>query len=71
MKLIEYVVQGVRHTHLFDLEEDPFEKNNLAGIGSNARILAQLREQLQKRSASCGDMDSYLGKTFWSGYEDQ
>lgn len=45
-KLIEYTVNGQRHTQLFDLANDPWERENLAGqaaaTGERDRLRAQL-----------------------------
>ena len=47
LKLIEYVVEGVRTTQLFDLEADPWEMDDLAEDPSHAADLERLRKQLR------------------------
>ena len=54
-KLIEYSVQGQRHTQLFDLASDPWETKNLAGEQAQAPILRRLRERLAAWQAAHGD----------------
>jgi choline-sulfatase len=47
-KLIEYRVDGQKHTHLFDLQKNPWEKlsENLAQNSSYASLLKDLRKKL-------------------------
>jgi len=45
-KLIEYAVQGKRTTQLFDLDNDPREKENLAGQSAAANTIERLRDEL-------------------------
>lgn len=45
-KLIEYNVDGVRTTQLFDLEDDPLEMNNLANRVSSKETILELRQKL-------------------------
>lgn len=46
-KLIEYYVDGVNTTQLFDLNEDPCEQHDLSAEASHAAELARLRAELQ------------------------
>jgi arylsulfatase A-like enzyme len=51
-KLIEYNVNGARHTQLFDLKDDPWETKNLAQDPKHAGRLQEMRrrlEELQKK----------------------
>lgn len=45
-KLIEYTVNGDRHTQLFDLANDRWEMHNLAGDPAAAAIIESLRPEL-------------------------
>jgi arylsulfatase A-like enzyme len=45
-KLIEYAVDGRRHSQLFDLKKDPWETNDLADAMDQAERLAGLRAEL-------------------------
>lgn len=54
-KLIEYSVQGNRHTQLFNLREDPWELHNLATESSSAHIIERLRSSLTAWQARVGD----------------
>ena len=67
-KLIEYVVNGQRTTQLFDLAEDPEECHNLAGDGSHADRLHELRNLLYRWRDDWDDARSEWGKAFWEGY---
>ena len=74
-KLIEYCVEGKRHTQLFDLSKDPNEMKNLAEEVDMAPILTQLRVQLQKEKALGNDgntpypFSNQMGIDFWTAYE--
>ena len=67
-KLIEYVVAGRRTTQLFDLENDPWELQNLAGDPGHDAKQAELRAELVRWRDAWDDADSPWGKTFWEGY---
>ncbi len=54
-KLIEYAVEGERHTQLFDLLEDPAEKNNLAQDPEHAETLQRLRAELRRWRTELND----------------
>ena len=68
-KLIEYVIGG-KHTmtQLFDLENDPWEMNNLADDPTHADKVAELREELFRLRDQWEDTETKWGKQFWSGY---
>ncbi len=74
-KLIEYCVNGKRHTQLFDLLKDPQEVNNLAADVKYAEILAELRILLKRERVRLNDGNTpskftdKQGKDFWSMYE--
>jgi len=65
-KLIEYAVQG-RHnmTQMFDLEADPLELDNLAGVPGHAATLRDLRERLVVLRDEWDDRESEWGRRFW------
>ena len=74
-KLIEYVIKK-KHikSQLFDLKEDPWEKNNLLEKeGENLSKLhkekvKELREVLCTFRDEWDDVESYWGKCFWKGF---
>jgi arylsulfatase A-like enzyme len=74
-KLIEYCVDGNRHTQLFDLKEDPDELHNLAESPAHQEILTKLRTLLEAERIrlndgnSTSDFATRLGTDFWSAYE--
>lgn len=54
-KLIEYTVNGVMTTQLFNLRKDPFEMNNLADSKATKMILLSMKEELRKQRALNND----------------
>ena len=74
-KLIEYCVEGARHTQLFDLRKDPEETNNLAGDPAQAGTVARMRRLLEEERLHLNDGNSESpsadrqGKAFWTAYE--
>ena len=54
-KLIEYNVDGVRSTQLFDLSADPLELHNLAGQPLLRARQEQMRQRLRARMKEAGD----------------
>lgn len=62
-KLIEYNVKGVRTTQLFDLENDPWETNNLASNPGYTQQLTRLRIELTAWKEKLGDSGP-----FWEGF---
>ena len=73
-KLIEYCVNGERHTQLFNLEEDPHELNNLADSPKQAKLLQTMQERLKMTSKYLNDSNTpsdfttKMGETFWTTY---
>lgn len=71
-KLIEYHVDGARHTQLFDLHADPHEINNLADDDAYQQTLASLRALLAQERVRLNDGNSpspftdKQGKDFWT-----
>ncbi len=45
-KLVEYFVDGVNTTQLFDVVDDPWEQRNLAGDASSSAEVTRLRAEL-------------------------
>ena len=66
-KLIETVVEGRRTTQLFDLQEDPWELDNLSGNPAYDRKMENLRGLLETFPAHHGDAREQ-GQIFWKGY---
>jgi arylsulfatase A-like enzyme len=67
-KLIEYVVEGRRHTQLFDLQADPWELTSMAADPACADHLRRLRALLLRWRDELGDTQESMGKPFWDGY---
>ncbi len=66
-KLSEAVVQGERHTQLFDLQEDPSEMFNLAHEPAHKERLDQLRQELGRWRDEIGD-NRQQGRQYWQAY---
>ena len=58
-KLCEYHVKGVRTTQLFNLKNDPWELNNLAGEKKYAKIVKKLRKQMNIEQQETKDNSSF------------
>ncbi len=65
-KLIEYVVEGTRHTQLYDLQADPFEVNDLSSDPTYADHLIRLRGLLVRGRDELWDTQEGMGKVFWN-----
>jgi arylsulfatase A-like enzyme len=59
LKLIEYCVNGRRTTQLFDLENDPWELQNLAGDSRYTNNLQRLRKLLVQGKEKLDDDSSF------------
>jgi arylsulfatase A-like enzyme len=68
-KLIEYNVFGVRNTQLFDLENDPWEIDNLAKNAEYAEKLDELRKKLIEYRDEWDDSTAQWGAFFWRGID--
>ncbi len=64
-KLIEYAVGNKRTTQLFDLQDDPWELNNLAGDSSAADRVECLRKDMLRLREELDDNQEGLGREFW------
>jgi arylsulfatase A-like enzyme len=73
-KLIEYVVDGTRHTQLFDLKKDRFETCNLADADEHQDTIKRLRALLESERIQLNDgkvpyaFSREQGESFWTGY---
>lgn len=65
-KLIEYCVNGERHTQLFDLAKDRYECNDISTDPMNAHIIMRLRRSLVKLSEQ--EAGAEWGMSFWRTY---
>ncbi|MBN1511608.1 MAG: sulfatase-like hydrolase/transferase [Phycisphaerae bacterium] len=63
-KLIEYTVNGVRNTQLFDLASDPRETRNLAADPGCEETLDALRNRLGEWRTEMNDVGVW-GQAFW------
>lgn len=68
-KLIEYQIDGRRHTQLFDLTADPHELRDLAADPACEAILADMRTRLALQRDAWGDCQTAWGEAFWGGME--
>ena len=67
-KLIEYCVDGARHTQLFDMQSDRLEMNDLSALPEYAPEIAALREEMQRARLVYNDVQAQ-GQRFWARYE--
>jgi len=68
-KLIEYVVDGVRTTQLFDLHEDPWELHDLSARPYYLPKIAALRSAMRHWRSELDDTQPGQGAEFWSGFD--
>ncbi|MCB0157928.1 MAG: sulfatase-like hydrolase/transferase, partial [Caldilineaceae bacterium] len=68
-KLIEYCVDGVRTTQLFDLARDPWELENLADDPTHAARVDALRTELRRQWQTVYGDDQAQGRAFWANYD--
>ena len=69
-KLIEYVIDNKHvRSQLFDMDNDPWELEDLSSKPDYADTVSSLREQMIDFSHEWNDRDSEVGQSFWSGYE--
>ena len=66
-KLIEYNVNGVRSTQLFNISEDPDEIHDLSGDAGFIERVVDLRKKMQEAREACGDNLAPFEK-FWEGF---
>lgn len=67
-KLIEYKYKDLRRTQLFDLENDPYETNDLRYLPEMQQTIERLRDGLWKCAVESDDVKSEEGKRFWTDY---
>ena len=66
-KLIEYNVNGVRSTQLFNISEDPDEIHDLSGDAGFIERVVELRGKMQEAREAYGDNLAPFEK-FWEGF---
>ena len=67
-KLIEYHVNGERHTQLFDLAKDPKETQDLSAAPAHSETLHSLRAGILQARQDYHDHQPEYGALFWKGY---
>jgi arylsulfatase A-like enzyme len=67
-KLIEYASQSLRKTQLFDLENDPWELNDLSSNNEYESTINALREMLYHCRDEWEDIKHDSGKKFWGRF---
>lgn len=68
-KLIEYAGTG-RTTQLFDLENDPYETQDIHDRSDTTPIVASMRERLYELRDEWDDRQHPAGVSFWKSYEE-
>ena len=72
-KLIEYRTENLKLTQLFDLQNDPWEMQNLFDLDGYEEITARLRSRMQEYREEWGEEEHLFGRQFWEQwhrYED-
>ena len=72
-KLIEYRSENLKLTQLFDLEADPWERDNLFDAPGYDGITAELRRELFRLRDEWEDEKNEFGRLYWEQwrrYED-
>ncbi len=67
-KLIEYAGEHGKHTQLFNIEDDPFEKNDLAEHEDHKELLDDLRQELLHQRELWDDTQTPVSQRFWEAY---
>lgn len=68
-KLIEYKCGDMRRTQLFDLENDPWETNDLFWNEEVQPIVQDLRAKMREQAVAWDDVKSETGQAFWCEYK--
>jgi hypothetical protein len=61
--LIEYHVNGKRTTQLFNLKNDPWERNDLSGQKKYEKTIQRLREKMAEEQKRTNDTS-----VFWNNF---
>ncbi len=69
-KLIEYANEHVKKTQLFDLNSDPFEKNDLSEYDEYKNTISELKKELFALRDIVNDKSHKLGEKFWRYYNE-
>nr|WP_325302090.1 sulfatase-like hydrolase/transferase [uncultured Dysosmobacter sp.] len=64
-KLVEYRTEDLKLTQLFDLQEDPWERNNFYDIAGYEGITARLRKRLFELRDEWEDEATIFGQQYW------
>ena len=64
-KLVEYRTEDLKLTQLFDLEQDPWERNNFYDIPGYEDITSRLRSRLFALRDAWDDESTLFGRQFW------
>jgi len=64
-KLIEYKYANMRKTQLFDLQEDPWETDDLSYTAEAYPRIHRMREELRKAAEEWGELNTPEGRRFW------
>lgn len=65
-KLVEYRCDKLKFTQLFDLENDPWETMNFAGIPGYEGIVARLRARMEEYRDEWDEEQHIYGQQYWT-----
>ena len=68
IKLLEYRSEQLKLTQLFNLNDDPWERNNLAGTAGTERLTAQLRRRMEEYRDEWHEEENEFGRLYWQQY---
>lgn len=67
-KLIEYRYDGKQRRQLFDLQNDPYEINDISSDGEYADKIVELETKMREFGTEWDDTTHEIGRDFWDNY---
>ena len=67
-KLLEYRSEQIKLSQLFDFNNDPWERNNLAGIAGTESVLTSLRQRMAEYCQDWHEEENEFGRLYWQQY---
>ena len=67
-KLLEYRSEQIKLTQLFNLNDDPWEMNNMAGTNTGIEIVTSLRQRMASFRDEWKEEENLFGQLYWQQY---